>query len=152
MGDLRAQIEVDRLRLRRLLDVHSILLAKCIASPPNADELAALGAILHAFYNGVENILKRVAVALDGGAPSGETWHADLIESMCEATPRRPGFLSPSLSETLQEYMDFRHVFRHGYSFELRWEKMKGLVLGLDDALGRLEKETEDFFGRLGSA
>ncbi len=113
------------------------------------DELAALAAILHAFYNGVENIFKRVAVTLDGGAPSGPSWHADLIEAMSKPNPNRPALLSESLSETLQEYLDFRHVFRQAYSFELRWEKMKHLVLGLHDVLRRLEHELDVFLAQV---
>ena len=148
-AELRAQIEVERQQLHRLLKTHASLLAKCLQGEPTVDELAALAAILHAFYNGVENIFKRVAVNLNGGPPRGPFWHADLIAAMSEAKPHRPALLSDSLSETLQEYLDFRHVFRQAYSFELRWEKMKHLVLGLDAVLGRLEHELDTFLAHL---
>jgi uncharacterized protein with von Willebrand factor type A (vWA) domain len=148
-GELRGQTEVERRQLRRLLETHAGLLARCREGEPTVDELAALAAILHAFYNGVENIFKRVAATLDGGPPSGPFWHADLIEAMATAKPNRPALLSESLSETLQEYLDFRHVFRQAYSFELRWEKMKHLVLGLHEILRRLERELDAFLAQL---
>ena len=113
------------------------------------DERAALAAILHAFYNGVANIFKRVAVAVNGGPPRGPFWHAELIEAMATAKPNRPALLSEILSETLQEYLDFRHVFRQAYSFELRWDKMKHLVLGLHEVLRRLEHELDPFLAHL---
>jgi len=143
--ELKRQIGVEREQLRRLLETHAGLLARCRTGEPTVDELAALAAILHAFYNGIENIFKRVAVALDGGLPTGPSWHADLTEAMATAKPHRLALLSESLSETLQEYLDFRHVFRQAYSFELRWKKMKHLVLGLHDVLGRLEHELDAF-------
>jgi len=147
--ELRRQIDVERLQLRRLLETHAGLLAKCRTSEPTVDELAALAAILHAFYNGIENIFKRVAVTLDGGPPAGRFWHADLIEAMSNPKPNRPALLSESLSETLQEYLDFRHVFRQAYSFELRWEKMKHLVLGLREVLSLLEHQLDTFLARV---
>jgi len=39
---------------------------------PDPIETPALGAMLHGFYNGVENIFKRVAVHCDGGPPRGQ--------------------------------------------------------------------------------
>jgi len=43
----------------------------------------------------------------------------------------------------LKEYMEFRHFFRHTYVFSLRWDRMKGLVLGSEDTLRRLEAELD---------
>ena len=31
----------------------------------------------------------------------------------------------------LNEYLKFRHVFRHGYTFQLKWDKMKRLAVNL---------------------
>ncbi len=148
-ADLRAQMEVERRQLHRLLETHGGLLSRCRTGEPTVDELAALAAILHAFYNGVENIFKRVAVTLNGGPPTGPFSHANLIQAMSEAKANRPALLSETLSETLEEYLDFRHVFRRAYSFELRWEKMKHLVLGLHEVLRRLEDEMDVFLADL---
>lgn len=148
-GELKRQIHVEGQQLRRLLRMHARLLAKCYTAQPTVDELAALAAILHAFYNGVENIFKRVAVTLNGGPPRGPFWHADLIEAMSKPTANRPALLSEGLYETLQEYLDFRHVFRQAYSFELRWEKMKHLVQGLNEVLLRFEQEAGAFLSQL---
>ena len=59
---LRKQIAVEREMLNQLLVDHRPLLRKCEASPPDRIEVSALGAMLHGFYNGVENIFKRVAL------------------------------------------------------------------------------------------
>lgn len=135
--------------MRRILETHQSLLERCRKTQPTADELAALAAILHAFYNGVENIFKRIAVALDGGSPQGEFWHSELIEKMASPAKKRPALLSDAMNEQLQEYLDFRHVFRHAYTFDLKWSKMKHLVVECEAVLEKFEKELETFLLKL---
>jgi len=142
---LAKQINVEREQLRRLIEIHSRLLANCASQPPNEIELSALAAFLHSFYTGLENIFKRVAVELDGEAPSGEAWHRQLLDAMAAPTSLRGALISESLRNTLSEYLAFRHVFRQAYSFDLRWEKMSALVLNCEAAFQRLEKELEAF-------
>lgn len=43
------------------------------------------------------------------------------------------------------EYLEFRHVFRQAYSFQLRWDKMSPLVLGCEETLRQLEAELDVF-------
>ena len=140
---------MDRQQLHRLLEAHAALLSHCRITDPTRDELPALAAILHSFYNGIENIFKRIAVALDGGTPRGPSWHAELIDSMQSPRPHRPPLLPKALSETLQEYLDFRHVFRQAYSFELRWSKMRQLVFEMGNVLPVLEQEIDRFLEAL---
>ncbi len=142
---LRKQIALERKQLRRLLEVYRPLLDKSAARPPNDIELSALAAMLHSFYNGVENIFKRTAIEVDGGMPTGEFWHKALLDSMTRATGQRTSVLSPDLGRRLKEYMEFRHVFRHAYTFDLRWDSMKTLALGCEETLRRLETELDRF-------
>jgi hypothetical protein len=58
--DLREKAAVEREQLHRLLDHCRSLLEKCAANPPNEIELSPLAAMLHSFYNGIENIFKRI--------------------------------------------------------------------------------------------
>lgn len=142
---LAKQINVEREQLRRLIQIHSRLLANCSSQPPSEIELSALAALLHSFYTGVENIFKRVAVELEGEAPRGEAWHRQLLDSMAVPTKLRGPLISESLRDTLSEYLAFRHVFRQAYSFDLRWEKMSALVLNCENTFRQLEAELEVF-------
>ena len=67
----RAQkaVAMERQQLHRLLASYRSLLEKCASTPPNDLELAALAAVLHSFYNGIENIFKRIAQDVDGQLP-----------------------------------------------------------------------------------
>ncbi len=39
--------------------------------------------------------------------------------------------MDPDLCRRLSDYRSFRHVERHAYGYELRWDKMQPLVDGL---------------------
>lgn len=148
-ASVRKQVETGLAELRRLLATHRPLLARCRESAPTTDEVAALAAILHSFYSGAEKLFKRLAAEVDGEAPRGEFWHSELLDCMARATRRRPAVLSEQLRLELEEYMDFRHMFRHAYTFNLRWSKMAPLVLRLETVMAELEGETELFLRTL---
>jgi len=144
---LRKQVAVERQQLRRLLETCRPILEKCAASPPTDIELSGLAAMLNSFYNGVENIFKRVSAELGDPLADGEAWHKELLDGMAEATDHRKALISSGLRARLKEYMEFRHFFRHAYIFSLRWDRMKGLVLGSAETLRHLEAELDSFLG-----
>jgi len=139
------EISVERESLNYLLVMHHDLIVKCATTPPDHIETSALSAMLHSFYTGIENLFKRVAVHLDQGMPQGEMWHIRLLESMINPTPNRPIVISKELRDHLQGYLSFRHVFRHAYSFDLRWSKMSPLVLEAEKTLQWLCRELDQF-------
>lgn len=145
----RRQQAAEREQLRRLLATMQPLLDKCRASPPTDIELSALAAMLHSFYTGVENILKRVAVEIDRQPVRGELWHRDLLNRMTRPGPARPALLPDDLCQALGDYLAFRHVFRNAYSFDLQWEKMSALVLDVSATLARVEAAIDTFLQRV---
>lgn len=146
---LQKQIGVEREQISLLLDQHRSLLQKCSSEKPTPIERSALAAMLHCFYTGIENIFKRIAVECDEHPPRGGTWHSDLLGAMAEPTQIRPATISPELRDRLREYLNFRHVFRHAYSFNLRWEKMAHLVLECEKTWSEFEAQVKTFLERL---
>ncbi len=57
----------------------------------------------------------------------------------------RPAVLSSKLGDRLEDYLQFRHFFRHSYVFDLHWERMKPLVLGCEETLRLLEEQLDAF-------
>lgn len=139
------QIRLERCMLQQLFEDHRPLLNKSELSLPDRIECSALAAFLHGFYNGIENIFKRVAIELREDMPEGANWHQTLLEQMAKPGPRRPAVISPDLLESLKEYLAFRHFFRHAYPFQLAWANMSHLVKNSDDVFARLEKELDLF-------
>ncbi len=143
---LKKQAAVELEQLNILLRDHRPLINKVTTEEPGRIEISALAAMLHAFYTGIENIFKRVKIELNEDMIKNEFWHRELLDSMAQSGTGRPAVISPSLRETLRGYLDFRHVFRQAYTFELRWEKMAGLVQESEETLNRLESELDIFF------
>ena len=142
---LAKQVGIERQQLNRLIDTHRPLLEKCATTAPDNIELSALAAMLHSFYTGIENIFKRVALEIDGTLPTGPFWHRDLLEAMTHPTPLRQIVIPETVQNRLREYLEFRHVFRQAYSFQLQWEKMENLILRCEEMLRQLEKELDAF-------
>ena len=143
---LKKQIKVEFEQLEYLLNTYEPLLKKCISESLDPIEISALAAMLHAFYTGIENIFKRVSTELDGGLPKTEIWHRTLLNAMALPGPIRPPVISQNLKDALRGYLDFRHVFRHAYTFDLRWAKMAGLVGECNKTYRKLKEDITAFF------
>jgi len=101
--------------------------------------LRGKASIFHDFYCGVENIFQRIATDLNGGLPSSPAWHKTLLQNMLLEIPEvRPPVVSTETSKLLKMFLDFRHMFRHIYGFDLDFEKL--------DELDKLYPETYDKF------
>lgn len=100
--------------------------------------LRARGSILHDFYTGVERIFRRVAEELNGGVPTGAEWHRLLLKDMeLELPGVRPRVVTPELTQQLDEYLRFRHLFRNVYGFTLKSERLQPLADDLPALLDR---------------
>jgi hypothetical protein len=107
--------------------------------------MSALAAMLHAFYSGIENMFKRITVESGEVLPEGRAWHRQLLLSVTEESSTRPAVISKELREILEPYLQFRHVFRHAYPFQLDWQKMEELVCRCEETFTRFEKEIDEF-------
>lgn len=119
------------------------LLAKPDKSKYSVAELAAIATFLHNFYNGVENILKRILYATGAELKNTSTWHKDLLQSAHAAA-----IISNDLYNNLSNYLSFRHYFVHAYSFTLRWDELRPLVSGLAETLAQVKAAANDFADR----
>ena len=85
-------------------------------------------------YNGMEDVMSEIARDVDGSVPSGDAWHADLLDQMSVPLDEvRPALLDGNLLRDMVELKGFRHLTRHRYGIELRAD------LTLEN-LARLEK------------
>ena len=149
--ELKEEIEIELNELQSLFIEFKPLMIKVQSDIPNFIETVALAGLLHSFYTGIENIFKRVVLNLDDSVPRSETWHIQILNSMVTQSANRPAVISASLRDKLTIFLQFRHVFRHAYSFYLQWNKMKPLVLECENTLKQLEKEITKFLEKINS-
>ena len=138
------KINFEIQEIDRLLEKAEPLLLLCQSKIPDFIELMALGSILHSFYNGIEILFIMIAREIDQKFPDGNKWHKKLLDQM-KASQIRNQIISDESIKTLNEYLLFRHFFRHNYSFRLKWEEMKELVFDIQNVWNRLKKEIKKF-------
>ncbi len=86
-----------------------------------ADDLTgytAQMAFMHAMqscHTSLENALTRILRLLGEALPTGETWHADLIQRVAIALTDRPAILPPDLAEAADETRQFRNRAASAY-------------------------------------
>jgi hypothetical protein len=64
---------------------------------------------VQAGHTSLENALLRVLDLLDEARPGGESWHADLISRVAQASADRPAILPPNLAASADETRRFRN-------------------------------------------
>lgn len=138
--ELRELVAFEMSELDRLLGEASPLIQKVQVTTPDLIETIALGGIVQSFYNGIENVLRRVCAAVYDDMPAGRSWHAELLDLLTRGKGDK-GVISPELRQHLREYQAFRHFFRHAYAYRIDWEKLAPLVRDMHATLGRVRTE-----------
>lgn len=143
---LKVEIASDLSDLGRIASEVKNLEREIGSSEPTYRDKAAFGALLHSFYNGIENILKRIAEEVDGSVPVGEGWHRALLKRMERSVDGvRPALLDSDTVRLLRPYLGFRHFFRHSYTFEIDWLKLKPLVESIEVTLEKFKSDLSKF-------
>jgi hypothetical protein len=118
---------------------------------PTVRECTAAAAFLAQFYNGVENILKRISHYHNVPLPTGETWHVELFQRFCSPShPDLPSLFNERLASTMAPYRRFRHVALHSYGFQLDWDRMAEGIANVQDTFVRLKAVLSDYRAAIG--
>lgn len=134
MPDYRLRIEAEYEAIERTL---SALPVKALSELTEL-ELAGVAALLHNFYNGLENVLKQVCRAKEMGIPSGASWHRDLLLAAGDAN-----ILTLGLVGELSRFLAFRHFFSHAYALDLFPDRMEPLVRQAEGVFRRFREEID---------
>lgn len=104
MPDYKLRIEAEYEAIEKVI----LCLPQKPLSKLSELELAGAAALIHNFYNGIQNVLKQLFQAISLAIPSGSSWPQDLSPVLVQK-----GILSESLAGESGEYLAFRHFFIH---------------------------------------
>jgi hypothetical protein len=144
-SDVRKRLLTELSLLDTQLDKYKDLLRKACDSTPTHIEIAALSALLHSHYSGMENAFKRIALDFDHLKPASGAWHKEILNAMSHATGSRPPVIDGPLRKSLFTYLEFRHLFRHGYTMHLDWDRLSELVKNFEPVHEKFKNAIEVF-------
>ena len=133
MANLRDKIEIDIENIERVFEEMPALKTLLQLSTL---ELAGVAALLHSFYNGSENIIKRILIEKGVSIPQGSSWHKELLNVAVDE-----GIISHDVKEKLGEFLAFRHFFSHAYAIDIYAERMEPLVKSVSALYEKFKKE-----------
>jgi len=134
MADYRLRIEAEYEAIDKTISA----LPSAALSNLSRLELAGAAALLHNFYNGIENVIRPVFQAKSLKAPEGPSWHRDLLLKAIHDE-----IISKSSGAELKRFLAFRHFFSHAYSLELLPEKFEPLVADAPGIFDKLRTEID---------
>lgn len=139
------KIQYEITQIEKLINDSSPVLSLCRIKEPDFVEKCGVAMILQSFYNGIEKIMLLIIKAKDSKLPNGIKWHRELFDSTFEKTENRTIVFSEEIKESLKDYLQFRHLARHSYGFQLKWEKMENLLFEMNVIWEKTKKEINLF-------
>jgi hypothetical protein len=138
------QAELSELaKVKAVLDEANAQFAERI---PDFLELSGIALNLHAFYNGIENLFRRIALELGEGVPTGSDWPLRLLRNMALEIPQvRPRVITPETHSKLDDYLRFRHLVRYTYGHELDWVRIRSLMDNLGATYADFVRDVGEF-------
>jgi len=143
--ELIETIEFQITEVDRLFEEYDLFFQNMNYEEPDLVQITVMANIIHSFYTGVEKIFEKVSKGIDSYIVTGNKSHQELLDNMCTKNDNREALINKDIYLVLNEYMKFRHVFRHGYSFQLNWGKMKPLAESLFNTWDKLKEQITAF-------
>ena len=148
--ELIAEIEIEINDIYRLASEISMIKKELKKRIPNTTEITALSTYISQFYNGIENILKRIWKFNGDSLPYGSDWHIELFKRFCN--PKKgnyPIIFDDTIVEDMAMYRKFRHYYFHGYSFKIEWERLKTGVEKFEVVFNKVIKNIKEYLIRI---
>ena len=150
VAGLREEIAIELEAMTQVVGELLALQQDVADREPTVREKTAAAAFLAQFYNGIENILKRISYYHDVPLPEGEAWHVELFQRFASPSfANLPQLFDADLAVSLAPYRRFRHVVFHSYGFQLEWERMAEGVQGIQPVFNKFEASIATFLQTL---
>jgi len=129
---IEEKIRYEISRINKLFAEGKPLLDLCKYKELDFIEISAAGSFLHSFYSGIEKTILLIFKSISENIPNDIDWHKTLLNKAFEATEKRPPLFNNEYKKQLENYLSFRHVFRHVYEYQLDSKLIKLLINGVE--------------------
>lgn len=109
----------------------------------------AMGTFLMNFYNGIENIIKRISKVYYLTLPKGPSWHKELLTLSFNPPEGKLAIFDQNIVERLHPFLNFRHRFVSGYGFQLKGDKMVELIDNIEPLWNDIKLTIQSFCNKL---
>lgn len=100
---------------------------------PDVFQKAAMSQFIIEYYNGIENILKRICKYHNISLPYGDDSHIRLFNLFTEGnTNQLPIIFDNVIANEFKQIRKFRHFAVHGYSFKIDWKFLKNSIYSIE--------------------
>ena len=100
-ADLREEIAIELEAMEKVVQELLALWQDVSPRLPTTREKTAGAAFLAQFYNGLENILKRITLFAGIPLPEGPNWHVELFQRFASPYPGLPHLFDTALAADL---------------------------------------------------
>lgn len=145
MNKLNERLNIALSELEKHCSKFPLLQSYVQNKEPDEIILSAIGSHLHSYYNGIEKIFDIINKETDNFSFNSEKSHSELLTVMSMKTDKRDAVISEQSKNELSDYMKFRHFFRHSYSYDIDWEKIKPLLNNIQKNWEQVHNEIEAF-------
>jgi hypothetical protein len=142
-----AKVKFEISQIDKLIVSSEPLLKLCQLKTPDFIETSAAAMLLHSFYSGIENTLLLIFKGTGKQLPNSSKWHTELLDMAFASDETGKTIFRRELSETLNDYLKFRHFVRHSYGFQLDWARMENLTENLVDTWEMAKSDFEKYIG-----
>jgi hypothetical protein len=113
---------------------------------PDIVQKAAMNQFISEFYNGIENILKRICKYSKVTIPHGGDSHINLFNFfIINNNEKLPVLFNSDIENEFIKIRKFRHFVIHGYSFKVEWSYLKDSVNSIDNIYQKFKKNVLEF-------
>lgn len=145
-SDIVDEIKIEIDNLSSVVNELKALLQESYNRELSVRDKTAAGSFLAQFYNGVENILKRICKLKKINLPKDELWHLKLFKMFCMPQQEKlPLLFDETLEKEFSSYRRFRHIVHHGYGFQLQWELMREGISKIEEVFNLFRKNLDRF-------
>jgi hypothetical protein len=132
--------------IRNTIDKLLLMINQIGDLEPNPWQKNAAALFCVQFYNGIENIFKRIIRSYSIQMPKSERSHSEIFEWFStDKENNLPILITNDIRDYILAFMRIRHLVIHNYSTQYEWKRLKIAIIAMPDIFSRFSSNVNDF-------